>query len=167
MLKKPIFDKKNILVTGGAGFIGSHICDELIKTSKVICVDNFISGSEKNIDHLLAHPDFAFIRHDLSVPLDLEARPELEKFRIKFQGVQEIYHLACPTSPKDFESKKIDTVLSNSLAVKNALDLAVKYRAKFMFFSSSVVYGPRLPDKKVFKEDYIGHVNFTGPRSSY
>ena len=71
MSKKIIFDKKNVLVAGGAGFIGSHLCDELIKTCKVICVDNFVSGSERNIDHLLANPDFVFINHDVSKPFDL------------------------------------------------------------------------------------------------
>ena len=75
MSKKVIFDKKNILVTGGAGFIGSHICDELIKDAKVICLDNFSSGDEKNIDHLLAEPDFEFIRHDISEPVDLKTLP--------------------------------------------------------------------------------------------
>lgn len=167
MPTKAIFDKKNVLVTGGAGFIGSFLCEELLKTNKVICIDNFISGDEKNIDHLLSNPDFDFVKHDLSEPLDLENRKELEKFRIKFQGVQEIYNLACPTSPKEFESKKVETVLANSLAVKNALDLAVTYKAKFMQFSSSVVYGPRLPEKKVFGEDYVGHVDCTSPRACY
>ena len=102
MAKKAIFEKPNVLVTGGAGFIGSHLCDELIKTSKVICLDNFISGDEANIDHLLQNSDFEFIKHDINEPINLEDFRELEKFQIKFQGLQEIYHLACPTSPKNF-----------------------------------------------------------------
>ena len=77
MLVQKIFDKKNVLVTGGAGFIGSHLCDELIKANKVICVDNVTSGNERNIDHLLSNPDFIFIRHDMTEPLDLLALPEL------------------------------------------------------------------------------------------
>ncbi len=164
---KPIFEKKNILITGGAGFIGSYLCDELVKKNKVICLDNFISGSERNIDHLLQNPDFAFVKHDITEPIDLENLKELKKFKIKFQGVQEIYHLACPTSPKDFEKKIIETVLANSVGVRNALELAVKYKAKFLLTSSSVVYGPRDKANPYFKEDYIGQVDFLSPRACY
>lgn len=156
MATQAIFDQKNVLVTGGAGFIGSHLCDELVKTAKVICVDNFSSGSERNIDHLLAHPNFVFLKADLVEPFDLDERRELERFRIRFQGVQEIYHLACPTSAKQFESQRAQTALANSLAVKNALDLAVRYQAKFLHASSAVVYGARRDDLKMFREDYFG-----------
>src|SRR3990172_4922647 len=164
---KPIFDKPNIIITGGAGFIGSHLCDELVKNSKVICIDNFISGSQLNIDHLLVYPDFRFIKHDLNLPIDLEALPELERFEIKFQGVQEIYHLACPTSPKDFEKYRIDTLLANSYGMKNVLDLAVKYKAKFLQASTSVVYGNRSSATPYFKEDFIGEVDLLSPRACY
>lgn len=166
-MTKAIFEKKNILVTGGAGFIGSHLCDELVKTSKVICVDNFISGDEANIDHLLQNPDFKFIKHDVNEPLNLEALPELEDFRVKFQGIQEIYHLACPTSPQDFEKTKIETILTNSVGTRNILDLAVKYKAKFLLASSSVVYGPRDPNIPYLKEDYKGVVDQLSPRACY
>lgn len=167
MPTKAIFEKKNIIVTGGAGFIGSHLCDELIKKNKVICIDNFISGDEKNIDHLLQNPDFQFIKHNINEPLDLENLPELEKFKVKFQGVQEIYHLAAPTSPKDFEATRQETVLTHSVGTKNILDLAAKYKAKFLITSSSVVYGPRSSKNKFFKEDYIGSFDHLGPRASY
>ncbi|MFA5023566.1 MAG: NAD-dependent epimerase/dehydratase family protein [Patescibacteria group bacterium] len=169
MSKQVIFDKKNVLVAGGAGFIGSHLCDELIKTNKVICVDNFITGSERNIDHLLANPDFIFINHDLNKPLDLESRLDLKKFKIEFQGLQEIYNLACPMSPRRFLENRLATLLTNSYAVKNLLDLAVKYQAKFLQFSSSVVYGPRRendPELKI-KESDLGLVNQLSERSSY
>ncbi len=166
-MAQPIFDQKNILVTGAAGFIGSHLCDALVKTAKVIGVDNFISGDEKNIDHLLANPNFIFLRADLTEPLELEARPELERFRVRFQGVQEVYHLAVPTSPKRFADKRIETVLANSLAVKHALDVAVKYQAKILHASSAVVYGPRRDDISVFAENYHGYVDPTGPRACY
>lgn len=169
MSKQIIFDKKNVLVAGGAGFVGSHLCDELIKTCKVICVDNFVTGSEKNIDHLLANPNFVFINHDLSNPLDLELHNDLKKFKIEFQGLQEIYNLACPMSPKNFLENRLVTLVANSYVVKNLLDLAVKYNSKFLQFSSSVVYGPRQIDKPEFKysESDKGFVDNLSERSSY
>lgn len=169
MSKQVIFDKKNVLVGGGAGFIGSHLCDELIKTNKVICVDNFVTGSERNIDHLLANPDFIFINHDLSQPLDLENIADLKKFKVEFQGLQEIYNLACPMSPRHFLENRLATLLANSYAVKNLLDLTVKYNSKFLQFSSSVVYGPRQaadPEAKV-PESNLGVVDQLSERSSY
>ncbi len=168
MPKRVIFDKKNILITGGAGFIGSHLCDELIKSAKVICLDNFSTGDEKNIDHLLAEPNFEFVRHDITEPIELEKLPELQKFKIEFQGIQEIYHLACPMSPKDFVKNKMPVLLANSYGIKNALDLARKYGAKFLHFSSSVVYGPRhKKDSEKIGEEDSGRVDFLSDRSSY
>jgi len=167
MPTKAIFEKKNILVTGGAGFIGSHLCDDLVKKHKVICIDNFISGDEANIDHLLQNPDFQFIKHDINEPIDLESLKELEKFKIKFQGIQEIYHLACPTSPKDFEKTRIETVLTNSVGTRNILELAVKYKAKFLLTSSSVVYGAKNSKNPYFKEDYLGIIDQVSPRACY
>ncbi len=167
MSKKAIFDKKNVLVTGGAGFLGSHLCDELVKTCKVICVDNFSTGDEKNIDHLLANPNFEFVRHDITEPIVLEDLPELQKFKIEFQGIQEIYNLACPNSPVNFGKNKVSNLLANSLGMKNMLDLAVKYKAKFMQFSSSVVYGPRRRENPRIAEDDIGKVDILSSRSSY
>lgn len=164
-----IFDKKNVLVLGGAGFIGSNLCDELIKENKIICVDNFCSSNSKNIEHLLSNPNFVFINHDMSNFIDLESMPELIKFKISFQGIQEIYNLACPMSPKNFINNKERILLSNSLVIKNALDLAVKYKSKFLQFSSSVVYGLRdnSDDKVKIKEDYFGQLNFLSERACY
>lgn len=169
MKKQVIFDKKNVIVAGGAGFIGSHLCDELVKNCKVICIDNFISGSERNIDHLLANPDFVFINHDLSSPLDLESIESLKRFKIEFQGIQEIYNLACPMSPKDFLKNRLATIFANSYVVKNLLDLALKYNAKFLHFSSSVVYGPRHEDDRQYKvkESDIGLVEHLSSRGAY
>lgn len=166
-MSEAIFEKKNILVTGGAGFLGSHLCDELLKTAKVICIDDFSTSDENNIDHLLSDPNFEFIRHDITQPIDLEALPELEKFKIRFQGIQEIYHLACPTSPKHFQEHRIANLLSNSYAVKNVLDLAIRYKAKIMHFSSSVVYGPKRDGNPRIREDDFGIVNFLNERASY
>ncbi|PIY96690.1 MAG: hypothetical protein COY66_03405, partial [Candidatus Kerfeldbacteria bacterium CG_4_10_14_0_8_um_filter_42_10] len=166
MADKPIFEKENILVTGGAGFIGSHLCDELIKKSKVICIDNFITGQEDNIDHLLKNPDFEFIKHDITIPLKLDELPELDKFKIKFQGIQKIYHLACPTAPREYNKIPVETLLANSHGTRNVLELAVQNKAKLLFLSSSSIYGEPLEDAP-FKEDYWGFIDPIGPRSCY
>jgi len=161
------FDKKNILVTGGAGFIGSHLCEKLIKDSRIICLDDFSTGGVMNIDLLLKHPDFELVRQSVCDPIDLESLPELKSFKINIQGIQEIYHLACPTSPKRFEEFKMRTLDVNSTGMKNILDLAAKYKAKLVYASSSVVYGPRLRDKQVFGEEDYGVVNHMTPRGCY
>ena len=160
-------EKRNILVTGGAGFIGSFLCERLLETSRVICVDNFVTSQESNIDQLLKNPDFEFIRHYLNTPFDPESFAELARFKIKFQGIQEIYHLACPTSPKKFDQFKIQTLLANSIATKNALDLAVRYKSKLLQASASVIYGPRPADNAPYKEESFGTVNLLSPRAAY
>jgi UDP-glucuronate decarboxylase len=166
--KIPIFEKKNILVTGGAGFLGSFLCERLLKEGhRVICADNFITSSEANIDLLLKNPDFEFIRHDLNLPLDLETFPELARFKMKFQGVQEIYHLAIPTSPKKFDQYRIQTLLVNSVGTRNILDIAVRYHSRVLFSSSSVVYGPRPADGHLFEEHETGTADTMSPRSCY
>lgn len=162
------FDKKNVLVTGGAGFIGSHLCEVLLRDgANVICVDSFFTSSERNIDHLLRFPNFEFLRHDINVPLDLESFSELERFKVRFQGVQEVYHLAAPTSVKDFDAHTIETLKASSLGTINALELAAKYQAKFLLASSSVVYGSRSKDHASFDENARGILDHLSPRGCY
>ncbi|MBU0596993.1 NAD-dependent epimerase/dehydratase family protein [Patescibacteria group bacterium] len=167
MTDTPIFEKKNVLVTGGAGFMGSHLCERLLKEANVICMDDFSNSSIHNIDHLLQYPDFEFIKYDVTEPIDLDDFVELEKFKVKYQGIQEIYHLACPTSPKNFEHLKINSLKANSNSMIYTLDLAVRYRAKYVFTSSSVVYGQVRDDKKPFKETDQGIVDHLSPRGCY
>lgn len=167
MSTKPLFEKKNVLVTGGAGFLGSHLCERLLEEARVICLDNFLTSQEANIDHLLKNPDFEFIRHDVTLPIDLESFPELARFKVKFQGIQEVYHLACPTSAKLFEKYKLQTIYANSIGMKNVLDLAVQYQAKMFYASTCIVYGPRPSDEHAFKEDEWGTQNTLSERACY
>lgn len=166
MPKEVIFDKKNILVAGGAGFIGSHLCDELVNGNKVICLDNLLTGDDANIAHLLQNPDFKFINHDITVSIDLAKQPELRDFKVEFQGLQEIYFLASPASPRDYERYPIETMAANSLGLKNALDMAVKYKAQFLYVSGPAVYGAP-ESKKPIREDYVGRVDQLSARACY
>lgn len=166
-LKQNVFKQDTVLVLGGAGFIGSHLCDQLVKDHNVICIDNFVTSSQSNITHLLRNRNFVFIRHDINTPLDLESIPELERFSINIAGIKSVYHLACPTSPKNFEKHRIQTVLTNSLGTRNALDIALKYEASFLLASSCVVYGGAEEGNYIFNEDMIGCVDNMGPRACY
>ncbi|MBI2632990.1 MAG: GDP-mannose 4,6-dehydratase [Parcubacteria group bacterium] len=159
--------KKNILVTGCAGFLGSHLCDELVKENNVIGVDNFLGGALRNIEHLMQNPNFRFLKEDVNAPLDLETRADLKIFQINLQGVQEIYHFACPTSAKNFDKYRHETLKAHSIGMLSVLELAKKYKAKFLFPSSSVVYGQASQGKEIFSETDFGSVNFTSPRACY
>jgi len=145
---------KKILVTGGAGFLGSHLCDRLIETNMVICVDNFFTGSEKNIKHLLKNPNFRVIKHDIIEPLFLDNE--------KIDGV---YNLACPASPVHYQFNAIRTIKANVLGTINMLGLAKKHNARILQASTSEVYGNPLEHPQ--KESYFGNVNCTGIRACY
>lgn len=144
--------QKRVLVTGGAGFLGSHLCDRLVKQSDdVICLDNFFTGSKKNIYHLLDKPNFELIRHDVTFPIYLE--------------VDEIYNLACPASPIYYQKDPIQTTKVNVLGSINMLGLAKRVKAKILQASTSEIYGD--PEEHPQKETYWGRVNPIGPRSCY
>lgn len=159
---------KNVLVTGGAGFIGSHLVETLLKDKDVniIALDNFITSDFYNIESFTRNPSFEFIKHDLTQPIELEKFAELNKFKLKIYGIEEIYHLACPTSPKDYDRLPLQTCLANSEATKNALDIAKKYRSAFLFVSASAVYGA-IPAHEAVKETSMGVLETLGPRSCY
>lgn len=143
-----------VVVTGGAGFIGSHLCDRLIRDGhEVICVDNFITGSESNVAHLRAKPAFQLIAHDISKPLEIDGAIDL------------ILHFASPASPIDYLKLPIQTLKVGSLGTHNALGIAKTKGAKFLLASTSEVYGD--PQVHPQPETYYGHVNPVGPRGVY
>ncbi len=149
---------KTIVVTGGAGLIGSHLCEFLLaKGNKVICIDNFLTSSKSNIAHLLPNKNFKFLKHDVTKPLKISG---------KISGkVHQIYNLASPASPEDYFKRPIETLMINSLGTKNALELALKHKASFLEASTSEVYGDPLQHPQ--KESYWGNVNSIGERSCY
>lgn len=163
----PVFKRKNIVIIGGAGFVGSHLCDSLIKENNIICIDNFVTSSQVNISHLLRNQNFVFVKHDITQPIELESIPELAAFDIGVAGIQEVYNLATPTSPKNFEHLKIDTARTNSIGTINALEIARKYTAKIVHGSSSVIYGGVDEDNYYYKEEEFGSVDILTPRSCY
>jgi len=141
-----------ILVTGGAGFIGSHLCERLVREKhEVVCLDNYFTGSKKNVYHLLDYRNFELLRHDVINPIDVEA--------------DQIYNLACPASPIFYQINPVRTIQANVLGVTNMLELAKRTRARILQASTSEVYG----DPKVHpqREDYWGNVNPIGFRSCY
>ena len=165
---KKYWETKNILILGGAGFIGSHLCEYLVKEGhNVTCVDNFISSDVENIRNLLSFPNFEFIRHDINEDLDYKENPGLKKFKMSVQGFQEIYNLACPTSPKDYSKLPVKTAHANSIGVIKSLELAIENEAKFLLTSTSAVYGNPPEDGSQVKEDYYGLLDFLNPRACY
>jgi UDP-glucuronate decarboxylase len=155
------------VVLGGAGFVGSHLCEQLIKSDyNVICIDNFTTSGQNNITHLLRLPQFKFINHDIVEPINLDVLPELADLQIKVFGIDEVYNLACPRSVKHFKQLSYETAIANSFGTKYALDLAKEYEAKYLHFSSHVVYG-KFKEGEYVSEDFIlGHKNQLDPRAS-
>ncbi len=144
--------RKTVLVAGGAGFIGSHLCERLLdRGSEVICLDNFFTGSKDNILHLLDNPRFEVIRHDITEPITLE--------------VDRIYNLACPASPVHYQHNPVKTILTNVVGMAHLLELARNTGARILQASTSEVYGD--PEIHPQPETYWGHVNPIGPRACY
>lgn len=167
-MAKIYFENKNVLVLGGAGFIGSHLCEALVKNGdNVICVDDFTSSDVENIRSLLEYPNFEFVRHDITEEIEYADLPDLKKFKVDVQGFQEIYNLACPTAPKDHTKFPVKTAIANSVGVVESLKLAEKYKAKYLLTSSAAVYGEPPEDNTNIKEDYYGLLDFLGPRACY
>lgn len=143
---------KTILVTGGAGFIGSHLCERLLSLGyEVVCLDNFFTGSKENIRHLLPSDKFELIRHDITKPISLE--------------VDSIFHLACPASPVHYQIDPVQTVRTNVIGTANVLELARRLKIPLIHASTSEVYGD--PEVHPQREDYRGNVNPIGPRACY
>ena len=141
-----------ILVTGGAGFIGSHLIDRLMGIGhEVVCLDNFFTGRKQNVLHWLSSPNFELIRHDVTEPIRLE--------------VDQIYHLACPASPVHYQHNPVKTIKTNVMGTLHMLGLAKRVNARFLLASTSEVYGD--PEVHPQSEDYRGNVNTIGPRSCY
>jgi UDP-glucuronate decarboxylase len=144
--------ENRVLVTGGAGFLGSHLCERLLATGAgVICVDNFFSGTRGNVEHLMGHKRFELIRHDVTLPLFVE--------------IDQIYNLACPASPVHYQRDPVQTTKTSVHGAINMLGLAKRVGAKILQASTSEVYGD--PQVHPQMEDYWGHVNPIGPRSCY
>ncbi len=144
--------KNKILVTGGAGFLGSHLCDRLLKEgNEVICVDNFFTGQKQNVVHLLHNPYFELIRHDITMPFFIE--------------VDQIYNLACPASPIHYQYNAIKTIKTSVMGAINMLGLAKRIKARILQASTSEIYGD--PEIHPQTEEYWGHVNPIGVRACY
>jgi nucleoside-diphosphate-sugar epimerase len=146
---------QNVLVTGGAGFIGSHLCEKLLSVGyKVICLDNLLTGSRKNVEHLFDNQNFEFIEGDVTEPLLIQTQP-----------LDFIFHLASPASPVDYQNYPEETLITNSMGTLNVLKLAKEKGSKLLLASTSEVYGDPLEHPQ--KETYFGNVNTFGPRSCY
>ncbi len=160
--------RKNVLVIGGAGFIGSNLCEALVKHSNVVCVDNYSTGHESNIDYLLSDKHFEFIRHDITTPLDFSKHQDgVERFQFQQSGIQQIYFLASPGSPDWHFADPLGTMMLHSVGIRNALDVALGFKARMLYVSDALVYG-NLPDPKFRPpEEFLGSFEHDSPLAFY
>ncbi len=163
------FKGKNVLVTGGAGFLGSWVCDLLLlQGAKVVCLDNLSSGCYENISHLRGHPNFTFIQHDISNPIYFgKVIPNIISIPNLVEPFDIIMHMASRASPFEFKKYPISILKSNTLGTMNALGIAKEHNALFFYSSTSEVYGNPPAEFVPTKEEYFGHVNPIGIRSCY
>lgn len=157
------FERQNVLVLGGAGFLGSQLCEYLLEKHNVICVDDYSCGKESNIDRLLPNPHFEFVRHSIIHPLDFKHFPGVEKFRLAFVGVHQIYYLADFHSPRHALTRQLETLILSVAGTKNALDIAAAYSARCVFVSDADVYGIVSGDPLKVREDAVGTFDYLSP----
>ncbi len=159
------------LITGGAGFLGSHLCDRLVQEGhEVVCLDNLLTGRVENLRQLIDHPQFLFVAHDVTIPIDLDkiltgANAKARWGTRNGRGLDYVLHLASPASPKDYQRYPIHTLKVGAIGTYNTLGLAKRYGSVFLLGSTSEVYGD--PQVTPQEENYWGHVNPVGPRSCY
>ncbi|MHA1775542.1 MAG: NAD-dependent epimerase/dehydratase family protein [Promethearchaeota archaeon] len=163
------FKDKHILITGGAGFLGSWMCETLLmQGAKVICLDNLSSGQWDNIKHLNNNPNFKFIHHDISIPIYFgRTMPNAVSYPNITEKLDYVMHLASRASPFEFKNYAISILKSNTLGTMNALGIAANHQANFFYSSTSECYGNPPAEKVPTSEEYWGHVNPIGPRSCY
>lgn len=157
------FERQNILVIGGAGFLGSQLCEYLLEKNNVICVDDYSCGKESNIDRLLPNPNFEFVRHSIIHPLDFKHFPGVEKFRLAFIGVHQIYYLADFHSPRHSLAHPLETLILSVAGTRNVMDIATAYSAKCVFVSDADVYGEVSGDPVKIHEDAVGTFDYLSP----
>ncbi len=151
---------KTVLVVGGAGFLGSHLCEALVAKTNVVCIDNFSTGTPANIQPLLQHPRFELIRHDMNEPLDLASHHELDRFQVRIHGIQEVYHLASPVAKTSFQEQKLATMRTASVGAFHIFELARAHEAKVLLVSTSALYAdqnqPFLAEDDACASDHLG-----------
>lgn len=159
---------RNALVVGGAGFVGSHLCDYLLEHNRrVICVDNYTTGHEENIDHLLARPNFTMVRHDITESFDLKTMNDAKRAKAVHEGIHEVYHCGLSDSPAWYTRHPIEMMHTAVAGTKHVLDIAVTYRAKVQYVSDMRIYGLLPTEGYAPSEEYIGLLDHQDPLNYY